>query len=167
MKPLVPVLIAALLTGCGAPMSTSPAMVGTAAEQAESVTAMAKAEANATTLSTASCPGPMGVVSGLVRDQDGHPLADGATVRVSTTGDAAPFTLKVVSMGGVYVLSQVPLGVPLVVQVTGKTGFVRTRTLTLVGEGCDENDAVRAELNFGGPATANDPQGNLFYLPSK
>jgi hypothetical protein len=163
MKPLVPLLVAALLTGCYA-APTSPVFT----RYDEPVAAHAGVSAKAaTTLSTASCPGPVSVVSGMVYDQDGHLIKEGATVQVTSRSAEVPFHATVAVIGGAYVISQAPLGVDLEVKATNRTGFVRVRQMKLAGanSGCADADALKATLNFGGPVSPTDPNANLFYLP--
>jgi hypothetical protein len=164
MKPLVPVLVALLLTGCYA-APTTPAFVPVDAAVPASAGLHAKVSSQAT-LSTASCPGPVSVVSGMVFDQDHQPIKEGATVQVTSMDPDVPFHAKVAVIGGAYVVSQAPLGVPLEIKATNRTGFSRVRALELNGQaGCADAEALKASINFGGPANGADASGNLYYLP--
>lgn len=164
MKPLVPLLVALLLTGCyAAPTTPASLPVDSAAPAGAGLRAKASSQA---TLTTASCPGPVSVVSGMVYDQDHQPVKEGATVQVTSKDADVPFHATVAVIGGAYVVSQAPLGVPLEVKATNRTGFVRVRELQLSGTaGCADADALRATLNFGSATVSADPTANSFYLP--
>jgi hypothetical protein len=174
MKAPIALFATLLLAGCyAAPTSTRlPATTGAVTSQAESAATagarMANTAAAAGTRTAAACPDPVGVLTGYVYDQDRQPIAEGATIQVVQKGNGAqaPFTATVAVIGGVYSVSQLPVGVELEVSAVSKGGFVRTRTLTLTGNaGCDEAEALRTSLNFGGAANSQDPRANLFYLP--
>lgn len=165
MKAPIALLVAVLLTGCYA-APTSPRLAERAgAERTPTASTSAAMQASATRTAVA-CPAPVGVVSGLVFDQDRAPIKEGARVTVSSLDADAPFEASVAVMGGAYVISQAPVGVPLTVKVVGPSGFARTRELTLAGPtACEEAESIRASLNFGGTASQQDPTANLFYLP--
>lgn len=163
MKAPLALLVAILLTGCYA-APTSPRLAeptGVAWAPAEAATMQASA-----TRTAVACPAPVGVVSGLVFDQDRAPIKEGARVTVKSLDAEAPFEASVAVIGGAYVISQAPVGAPLVVEAVGPSGFVRKREFTLVGpSACDAAESLKATLNFGGAANALDPTANLFYLP--
>lgn len=164
MKPLVPVLVALLLTGCyAAPTTPASLPVDAAVPAGTGLHAQASSQA---TLSTASCPGPVSVVSGMVYDQDHQPIKEGATIQVTSKDPETPFHATVAVIGGAYVVSQAPLGVPLEVKAVNRTGFVRVRELQLSGRaGCAEAEALKATLNFGSPTAGADLTANSYYLP--
>jgi hypothetical protein len=167
MKAPVALLVAALLTGCyAAPTSPRLSEAGLADPMPRVASAAGARTAAAPARTAAACPAPVGVLTGYVFDQDRRPIPDGATVQVATVGEGASFQAKVAVIGGVYAVSQLPLGVELEVKATSRGGFVRTRKLTLTGAtGCAEDESLQASLNFGGAASAEDPTANLFYLP--
>jgi hypothetical protein len=165
MKAPFALLVAVLLTGCYAAPTSPRFAERTGAERAPAATGTATMQASATRTAVA-CPAPVGVVSGLVFDQDRMPIKEGARVTVTSLDAEAPFEASVAVMGGAYVISQAPVGARLAVTAVGPSGFPRTRELTISGSAsCVEAESLKASLNFGGAASPQDPTANLFYLP--
>jgi hypothetical protein len=165
MKAPFALLVAVLLTGCYAAPTSPRFAERTGAERLPTATSAATMQTSATRTAVA-CPAPVGVISGLVFDQDRTPIKEGARVTVTSLDAEAPFEASVAVMGGAYVISQAPVGARLAVTAVGPSGFARTRELTLSGTtGCAEAESLKASLNFGGAASQQDPTANLFYLP--
>ena len=166
MKAPIALLVATLLAGCYA-APTTPRVSADVTPTAEVAAMAAAAGARAdVTRSAANCPGPVGVIGGVVCDQDRRPIQEGARVTVKSLDAEVPFVQRVAVIGGAYAVSEAPVGVTLEVSVVGPTGFVRKRELTLTGPtDCNEAESLKATVDFGGAATPQDPTAKLLDLP--
>jgi hypothetical protein len=107
-------------------------------------------------------------LSGKVYDQNGQPVPDavGAKVIVDAgPGSSRGFHAVAEVKGGAYRLERVPTGVPLTVDLRINPAYVLTapRSKTLIAQKVSGKPNV---VNFGGPATEDDPEAPQHPFPS-
>lgn len=100
------------------------------------------------------------VVSGRVYDIAGNAL-DGVSIVVTSLLSDRPFSAKVASQGGAYVVNGVPAGVPVEIRVEHPGYSARARAdVFFAGEGGRKGNVV----NFGGLPTLEDPHAPQYAL---